>query len=96
MPKKYFSFFSFGKLLFFRRLENARSIDEWGEVGIRSNAICPGLIRTKFSAALWQDEKTKTQFTQHIPSGRIAQPDEMARLALFLSSDAASYCTGGI
>lgn len=69
---------------------------EWGDVGIRSNAICPGLIQTKFSSALWQDEKTKTQFTRHIPSGRIAQPDEMAGLALFLSSDASSYCTGGI
>jgi len=68
---------------------------EWGRDGIRSNAICPGLIQTKFSSALWQDEKTLAKFTKHIPAGRMAQPDEMAGLAIFLSSDAASYNTGG-
>jgi NAD(P)-dependent dehydrogenase (short-subunit alcohol dehydrogenase family) len=67
---------------------------EWGRKGIRSNAICPGLIKTKFSAALWQDEKTLQQFVGHLPSGRPAEPDEMAGLAVFLASEAASYCTG--
>lgn len=67
---------------------------EWGRKGIRSNAICPGLIKTKFSAALWQDEKTLNQFVSHLPSGRPAEPDEMAGLAVFLASEAASYCTG--
>jgi len=69
---------------------------EWGLVGIRSNAICPGLIKTKFSAALWQNEATLNKFTKHIPLARMAQPDEMAGLAVFLASDAASYNTGGI
>ena len=67
---------------------------EWGRKGIRSNAICPGLIKTKFSSALWQDEETLKKFIGHIPSGRAAEPDEMAGLALFLASEAASYCTG--
>jgi len=67
---------------------------EWGRNGIRSNAICPGLIKTKFSAALWQDEKTLEKFIGNIPSGRPAEPDEMAGLAVFLASEAASYCTG--
>jgi NAD(P)-dependent dehydrogenase (short-subunit alcohol dehydrogenase family) len=67
---------------------------EWGRKGIRANAICPGLIQTKFSAALWQNEKTLEAFVEHLPSGRMAQPDEMAGLALFLASDASSYCTG--
>lgn len=69
---------------------------EWGKYGIRSNAICPGLIQTKFSAALWQNESVLKQVESHLPLGRMAQPDEMAGLAVFLASDAASYCTGGV
>lgn len=69
---------------------------EWGHDKIRSNAICPGLIQTKFSAALWSSEAILKQFTEHLPAGRMAQPDEMAGLALFLASDAAGYCTGGV
>ena len=69
---------------------------EWGSVGIRSNALCPGLIQTKFSAALWKNEAVLNQVEKHLPSGRMAQPDEMAGLALFLASDASSYCTGSV
>lgn len=69
---------------------------EWGSFNIRSNALCPGLIQTKFSSALWKNEKILKQFVNHIPSKRMAQPEEMAGLAVFLASDAASYCTGGV
>lgn len=69
---------------------------EWGSDGIRSNVICPGLVQTKFSAALWNNEKMLQQYNRHIPAGRMAQPDEMVGLALFLASDAASYSTGGV
>lgn len=69
---------------------------EWGTDGIRSNAICPGLIQTKFSKALWTNDKVLNQVEKHLPSGRMAQPDEMAGLALFLASPASSYCTGSI
>ncbi len=69
---------------------------EWGQDGIRANAICPGLIQTKFSAALWQNEKKLENLVGHIPAGRMAQPEEMAGLAVFLASDAGSYCTGGV
>jgi NAD(P)-dependent dehydrogenase (short-subunit alcohol dehydrogenase family) len=69
---------------------------EWGSDGIRSNVICPGLVQTKFSAALWNNEKMLQQYNRHIPAGRMAQPDEMVGLALFLASDASSYSTGGI
>lgn len=69
---------------------------EWGGDGIRSNAICPGLIQTKFSSALWQNEAILKHVVESLPSGRMAQPDEMAGLALFLASSAANYCTGGI
>ncbi len=69
---------------------------EWGAFNIRSNAICPGLIQTKFSATLWKNEKVLNQVEKHLPLKRMAQPDEMAGLALFLAADASSYCTGGV
>lgn len=69
---------------------------EWGAFGIRSNAVCPGLVQTKLSAGLWQNEKTLEAFTKHIPAGRMAQPDEMSGIAVFLASEASSYCTGGV
>jgi NAD(P)-dependent dehydrogenase (short-subunit alcohol dehydrogenase family) len=69
---------------------------EWGKHGIRSNAICPGLIQTKFSTALWQNEALLKQVENELPAGRIAQPIEMTGLAVYLASDAGSYSTGGI
>ncbi len=69
---------------------------EWGAKKIRSNAICPGLIKTKFSAALWQNEQMLKQFVGHIPMQRMAQPDEMAGLAVYLAADNSSYTTGGV
>jgi len=67
---------------------------EWGAVGIRSNSICPGLVKTKFSSALWQNEKLLTHMTKQLPSGKMAMPEDMAGLAVFLASNASSYCTG--
>ncbi len=69
---------------------------EWGPDGIRVNTICPGLVKTKFSAALWQNEKMMAHINNQLPLGRIAQPEEMVGLALFLASDASSYCSGGV
>jgi len=69
---------------------------EWGRDGIRSNAICPGLIKTKFSTAIWQNEALLKQIEKNLPAGRMALPEEMAGLAVFLASPASSYCTGGV
>ncbi|MEK9612539.1 MAG: glucose 1-dehydrogenase [Flavobacteriaceae bacterium] len=69
---------------------------EWGTHGIRSNAICPGLIQTKFSKALWENEHLLQQVEKQLPAGRVAQPIEMTGLAVYLSSDAGSYSTGGV
>jgi NAD(P)-dependent dehydrogenase (short-subunit alcohol dehydrogenase family) len=69
---------------------------EWGPDGIRVNAICPGLIKTKFSQALWQDEKILNHFTKRIPIARMGTTDEISPLALFLASDASSYSTGSL
>ncbi len=67
---------------------------EWGEWGIRVNALCPGLVKTKFSAAIWQNEAFLEKFVQNLPLGRVALPEEMAALALFLASSASAYVTG--
>lgn len=67
---------------------------EWGADGIRVNSICPGLIKTKFSQALWQDEKTLNYFVKQLPIARMGTVDEIAGLALFLASDTSGYCTG--
>lgn len=69
---------------------------EWGKYGIRANAICPGLIRTKFSEALWSNEAILKYYLNQTPLKRIGEPEEIANLALFLASDAAAYSTGAI
>ncbi len=69
---------------------------DWGKDNIRVNAICPGLIKTKFSQALWSDDKILNRFIKQIPLGRAGTTDDVAGLAVFLASDAAAYCSGGI
>jgi NAD(P)-dependent dehydrogenase (short-subunit alcohol dehydrogenase family) len=69
---------------------------EWAGDGIRVNAICPGLIQTKFSAALWQNEDVLKRFLERIPQRRIGQPEDIVGLAVFLASAASSYCTGAV
>ena len=54
---------------------------EWSGQGIRSNAICPGLIQTKFSEALWKNKQVLEKFLKHLPMKRMAQPEEMVGLA---------------
>jgi dehydrogenase/reductase SDR family protein 4 len=67
---------------------------EWGTDHIRVNAICPGLIKTKFSEALWQNEKWLHHFVKQAPIARMGTVEEIAALALFLASEASGYCTG--
>lgn len=69
---------------------------EWGADGIRANVICPGLIKTKFSEALWSNPEITEIAVGSQPLNRIGDPEEVAALALFLASDAGSYCTGGV
>lgn len=69
---------------------------EWGIDHIRVNAICPGLIKTKFSEALWQNEKWLAHFVKQLPIARMGTVEEIAGLALFLASNASGYCTGTI
>ncbi len=69
---------------------------EWGRYGIRSNVVCPGLIKTKFSESLWSNEKLVAGYNQMVPLQRMAEPDEMAGVVMLLASDAGSYITGGV
>jgi NAD(P)-dependent dehydrogenase (short-subunit alcohol dehydrogenase family) len=69
---------------------------EWGPDGIRVNAICPGLVKTKLARGLWENEKWLNSFLRHTPLRRMALPGEIARVALFLASDDSSYCTGAL
>ena len=67
---------------------------EWARQGIRVNALVPGLVETKFAAAIHENEKLRAAMERLVPMGRIAQPEEMAGAVLYLVSDAASYTTG--
>ena len=67
---------------------------EWARLGIRVNALVPGIVETRFAAAIHQDEKRRALLEKLVPMGRIAQPEEMAGAVLYLVSDAASYTTG--
>jgi dehydrogenase/reductase SDR family member 4 len=69
---------------------------EWGQYGIRANAICPGLIKTKFSQALWSNEAILKHVLEQLPLARVGSVEEIAGLALLLASDAGAYMTGGI
>jgi NAD(P)-dependent dehydrogenase (short-subunit alcohol dehydrogenase family) len=67
---------------------------ECGPLGIRVNALLPGLTKTKFAGALFDNEEIKNEVVSKTPLGRHAVPSEMAGTVLYLVSDAASYTTG--
>ncbi|MFH1537719.1 MAG: glucose 1-dehydrogenase [bacterium] len=67
---------------------------EWSPYNIRVNTVAPGLVKTKFSQALWGNEDILKVVLQRTPMGRTGEPDEIAKAALFLASDDSSYVTG--
>lgn len=69
---------------------------EWGADHIRVNVICPGLVRTKFSEALTSNEKILRMVMKAQALPQVAEPEDIAGLALFLASPASAFCTGGI
>jgi NAD(P)-dependent dehydrogenase (short-subunit alcohol dehydrogenase family) len=69
---------------------------EWGDDNIRANVICPGLIKTKFSEALWSNDKIMNMMMKMLPIKRVGTPEEIAALALYLASDASAYSTGSV
>lgn len=67
---------------------------ELGPHNIRVNCIAPGLIRTDFARALWENPVMLKLYTDATPLGRIGEPDEIAGIAVFLASAAGSFATG--
>lgn len=67
---------------------------ELGPHNIRVNCIAPGLIKTDFAKALWDNEATLKFYTDSTPLRRIGQPDEIAGAAIFLASQAGAFVTG--
>jgi cyclopentanol dehydrogenase len=61
---------------------------------VRCNIIHPGIIETPMQAPYLKDPAKRRSFEESIPLGRIAQPREIAQVALFLASDESSYVTG--
>ncbi|MDF2234716.1 SDR family oxidoreductase [Albimonas sp. CAU 1670] len=66
----------------------------WGPKGIRVNAILPGLVKTDFAKALWEDPERLERIENKTPLRRIGQPDDIAGVAHFLAADASAYVTG--
>ncbi|MFC1992384.1 SDR family NAD(P)-dependent oxidoreductase [Chloroflexota bacterium] len=67
---------------------------EWGQYNIRVNTIAPGIVKTRFSEALWDNTVIRDSTLDSTALGRLSESDEMVGAALFLASDASSYMTG--
>ncbi len=69
---------------------------EFGPYNVRVNCVAPGLIKTDFARALWDNPQTLERALSKTPLGRIGQPEDIAGAAVFLASDEASYLTGQV
>ena len=67
---------------------------ECASMGVRVNALLPGLTDTKFASALVKNDEIRETVLKDVPLNRVAQPDEMAGAVLYLASAASSYTTG--
>ncbi|MGQ5702510.1 SDR family NAD(P)-dependent oxidoreductase [Sandaracinobacteroides sp. A072] len=76
-------------------MQLARNLSaEYGPEGVRVNCICPGLVRTDFARALWENPDILKQATAGSSLKRIGEPDEIAGMAVFLASRAGAFTTG--
>ncbi len=69
---------------------------EWGPKNVRVNAIAPGLVKTEFARALWEDEARRTERIAATPLRRLGEPRDIGGVAVFLASDAAAFVTGQV
>ena len=63
---------------------------------MRVNAIAPGLVKTDFARALWEDETRRAQRLDATPLRRLGEPRDIGGIAVFLASDAAAFMTGQV
>jgi len=69
---------------------------EWGPKNVRVNAIAPGLIKTDFAKALWEDPVRRKEREAATPLRRLGEPRDIGGVAAFLASDAAAFITGQV
>ena len=69
---------------------------ELGQHNIQINTLAPGLIKTDFSKALWENEDTYNKIVKSIPQGKMGTPEDISGMALYLASDASDFITGSI
>jgi dehydrogenase/reductase SDR family member 4 len=67
---------------------------EWGPRNVRVNAIAPGLIKTDFARALWEDPQRAEERVSNTPLRRLGEPRDIGGIAVFLASPAAAFITG--
>jgi len=67
---------------------------EWGPQNIRINCIAPGLVKTDFARALWENPEILQRYESQTPLRRIGEPDDIGGIAVFLASRAAAFVTG--
>jgi len=67
---------------------------EWGNSNIRVNCIAPGVVRTDFARALWEDPKANAKAIAAYPIGRLGEPEDIAGVALLLATPAGNFITG--
>ena len=67
---------------------------EWGPHNIRVNCIAPGLVKTDFARALWENPEVLNRYESQTPLRRIGEPDDIGAIAVFLASRAAAFVTG--
>ena len=67
---------------------------EYGPAGVRVNAICPGVIKTDFARALWDNPEARRNAETNTPLRRLGEPEDLRGIAVFLASDASAYVTG--
>lgn len=67
---------------------------EWGPEGVRTNTVCPGMVRTPLTEAVYQDTDTKARREALVPMGRIGRPDDIGHAVHYLIGQGAAYVNG--
>lgn len=67
---------------------------EWGHAGVRVNCVAPGIVKTDFARALWEDPQAHERALRGYPLGRLGDPEDVAGAIAFLAADASRFVTG--